>query len=160
MQAGQLVYVQTDPTTQFTAAISQNAAATLNMAPGGSLGQVDGGLSGNRSCKARLRSIGIKSVEGLDWEVWLWGKDTFATATAMADRYPWGFAALAVATVGRQIAGAGIYYYYLAGLDIPYVDLDDSGEVHLGLIPRSAGKSANASGTIQITLGFEPTLGY
>lgn len=160
MVSGQLIPVRTDPATQFTAALAQNAALTLNLAqPVGTQvqgnGYVDGGLASGGSVRSRLRSIVIASVENLAWEVWLWGKDTFnASLTDPAVVYPvgrWSF----TANMGLQIAGAGLWYYYIDGLDQPYVDLDKTGEVHLMLVNRSAaGKSADTAGAILVQLNF------
>lgn len=162
MQAGQLILVRTDPATQFTGALAQNAAATVNLAmnftgPAGD-GYVDPGLGAGKTLKARLRSILIQSRENLDWEVWLWGKNTFnASATDPAQNFPFGFVALA-GSGAKQIAGAGLYTYFVSGVDVPYLDLDVSGQLHLMLVNRAgAGKSAGAAGAVGIQLAFENT---
>lgn len=163
MQAGQLVLVRTNPATQFIAALAQNAVGELTMAmPVGAqqagAGFVDGALGGGGTCRGRLRSITIASVEGLDWTVWFWGNSTFSDASpALAQLL--GFAALPVAGA-KRIAGAGLYYYFLGGLDIPIVDLEKVGQLYLGLQPTSAGKSAAGAGAIALQLAVEPTLGW
>lgn len=158
MQVGQLVIVRTDPATQFVGALAQHAAETADLITGAAIGQVDGGLSAGKTLKSRLRALLIASVQNLAWEIVLWGKDTYNTG-AIADQFPlaqWNFAV----NDGAQIAGTGLYYYYVDGLDAPYVDLDHTGELHLMLINRSAtGKNAGAD-QILIQLQFEPALGW
>lgn len=165
MQAGQLIAVRTDPATQFIGALAQNAAATVNLAQAqagqdSGDGYLDGGLV-SASLQARLRSLLIQSRENLAWEVWLWGKDTFnASLTDPAQNFPLGRWAF-TAAMGVQIAGAGLWYYYIDGLDQAYVDLDRTGELHLMLVNRSAAaKSAGADGAVCLQLNFENTLGW
>lgn len=165
-QAGQLIQVRTNPATQFIAALAQNVALTLNltMPPAASVagdGYVDPGLAAGNSVRMRLRSIWIASVENLAWEVWLWGTDTFnASTTDPAQSFPQSRVTFAAADAVR-LAGAGLYYYQIAGLDHPYADLDHTGELHLMLVNRSAaGKSAGADGALLIQLQCEPTLGW
>lgn len=164
MQAGQLIAVRTNPATQFTGALAQNAALTENLAmnflTGDKDGYVDPGLGAGKTVKSRLRSLDIVSVENLAWELWLWGKDTFnASLTNPALVYPLGRWAF-TAGMAVQIAGAGLWYYYIDGLDQSYLDLDSSGEIHLMLVNRSvAAKTADAGGAIMIQLNFENTYG-
>lgn len=159
-QRGQLVLVRTDPATQFRAAVVQNAAATLDMLPGTGLGFFDVGLSASQSARARLAALSLISVENLTWEVSLWARDTFASPTFTADGSDFLGRVTLTNTTATRIGGAGVYYYYVDGLDVPYVDRDQTSELHLMLIPRSAGKSADDAGAVQIALALEPTLGF
>ena len=163
MQIGQLVRVTTDPATQFVDAIAQNAMAelTLAMPAAGQLagpGFVDGGLAAGGAVRSRIKGIVIESVESLDWVVWIWGNDTFDDSNP-ANAKLLGFAVLP-ASGNKRIAAAGLYHYYLGGLDIPYNDFQKLGRVYLGLQPTSAGKSAGAGGSVALTLIFEPALGW
>jgi hypothetical protein len=159
MQSGQLTIVRTDPATQFLAACAQNAALTENLIQGSGAGQIDGSVAGGNTVRSRLRALLVMSAQNLAWEVVLWGKDTFNTG-AIETQYPlaqWAFAA----GDGTQIGGAGLYYYYVDGLDMPYSDLDRTGELHLMLVNRSAGaKNADAAGAVLIQLQLEPTSGW
>lgn len=165
MQAGQLIQVRTDPATQFTGALAQNAAATVNLAQAAA-GQVagdgylDGGLA-SASLQSRLRSILIQSVENLAWEVWLWGTDSFnASLTDPSSNFPLGIWSFAAADA-KRIGGAGLYYYYVEDMDTPYVDLDNTAELHVMLVNRSvASKTAGANGAVQLQINLEPTLGW
>lgn len=169
MQPGQVVFVRTDPATQFVDAIAQNAMGqlTIPMVPPGTAppnkpllpGFVDGGLAAGGTCRGKLESIVIASVQPIDWEVWLWGNDDFSTADPR-NEYLFGYASLP-ASGAKQISAAGLYYYSLGSLTIPYVDLKKLGNVYLGLIPRTAGgKAAGAGGSVVVQLGFLPTLGW
>ena len=165
MQAGQIILVRTNPATQFTGTLAQNAAATVSLAtmlPAGTIigdGYVDGGLGAGLTVRARLRGLTIVSMENLAWEVWLWAKDTFNTFSVLGDLMPlgrWSFAA----GDGVQIAGTGPYYYYVDGNDQPYIDALRKGEINLMLVNRSiTGKSAGDPGAILLQLAFEPTYG-
>lgn len=160
-QAGQLILVRTNPATQFRGAVAQNGVATESLTPGSGPGFFDDGLAASRSARARLRSLTLISAENLDWEVWLWGTDQFATPTLLSgDLAPLARVVLLAANA-VQIAGAGSFYSFAHGIDLPYVDLDQTSELHLGLGTRSgAGKSAGDAGAVQIQLHFEPTLGW
>lgn len=166
MQAGQLISVRTNPATQFIGGLAQNAAATLNMAMAegtedAGLGYLDAGLAALPTVQARLRSIVIQSRQNLDWEVWLWHTDAFnASPTDPALNAPCGFYSFTAASA-KQIAAAGLYLYYVSGLDLFYEDLDRTSELHLMLVNRNAvAKSADAAGAIGLQLNFEPTKGW
>ena len=163
MQIGQLVLVQTDPATQFVDAIAQNALAELDLSmPSGSQqggpGFVDGGLAAGGAVRSRVKSIVIASVENLDWVVWLFADKNYGNANP-ANVNLCGYAALP-ASSAKRIGNTGLYYYFLAGLDLPYVDLGKLGQIHLGLQPTSAGKSAGAPGSVRVQLWAEPALGW
>ena len=165
MQIGQIIIVRTDPGVQFVAGLAQNAILKADLTPPPATlaqgpGYVDGGLSSGATVKSRLRSVLIASVENLAWEIGLWGKDTFNTSLNPNLVFPCGFVVF-TAGQGLQIAATGLWYYYRDGLDIPYVDLDRSSEVHLSLVNRSVGaKSVGAFGSIMVQLNLEPTLGW
>lgn len=163
MQNGNLITVRTDPATQLRATCAQNAALTLNMTPGNANGYVDGSLSAGGTCRARVKSLRIASVENLDWGIWLWRSSLFNTYASVADlaaQYVAGMYEF-VAANAKQIAGTGPYYYYIEGTDEMYEDLGRAGNVHLMLVNRSAAaKSANDAGAILIEVNFEPVLGW
>ena len=163
MQIGQLVLVRTDPATQFVDAIGQNVMAELTMQlPVGpqvaGLGFVPGGLAAGGATRARIRSVGIVSVESLDWTVWLWGNDTFSDANPELERFL-GHVSLPASGAKRPANGSGLYHYFQSGLDIPLEDLAGLGQIYLGLQPTSAGKSAGAGGSVMVILAAEPTCG-
>jgi hypothetical protein len=164
MQLGRLILVRTDAATQFRGSLAQNAVATLNLAaptgPGQTDGYLDQGLAAGGVVTARVRTITLVSIENLAWEIQLWGKDTFGTYSVLNDLVPFGLYTFQTGD-GKRNAGAGPYIYYVSGLDIPYVDLDKSGELHLALVNRSAAaKTAGDAGALFVQLGMEPSLGW
>jgi hypothetical protein len=141
--------VRSDKDTHFTGAIIQNAAEEENIV----LPQCLRGMNGN--ARAIVRSVAIVSDENLDWEVWLFRTDGFQDADLDLDTFT-GFMAFAVADA-RQIAGAGPFYYYRGELNLPYQDADNTGELHIALVNRSAAaKSAGAAGEAVVILEMEP----
>lgn len=169
MQPGKFAITRTDPATQFTGALAQNAGANLNLLlpsydaltqpkPYGN-GTFNGGTGSGGVAEARLTDVLITSVENLDWEVSLWGNDLFNGA-AIAASMPFGRVSLPGSGAWR-IAASGLYYYHVGNLRIPYADFDRTGELHLQLVNRAASaKTAGANGAIQISLVFENTQGY
>lgn len=162
MQIGNIEYVASDPASDFTAAIVQDAAAYADLL-------LPGSVSAGRTARARIKCLSIQSVENVAWEIWFFRKQRTGAEviTDVAFAGFWSFAAADAV----QIGGAGLYYYYVDGLDIPYSneDLlpngrpDEDGQrkyLHLALIPRGAGKSAAAAGEIRIQVDLEPTLGW
>lgn len=139
----------TDPDDQFTDALATNAVENENLVLPGSLAGVNGAAQGY------VRSITIVSDQNLSWELQWYQADTFQNADPEVDSFLsyWLFAA----ADGVQVAGTGLYRYYVDGLAIPYRDSDGSGEMHLSLVNRSAtSKNAGATGEIKVTLGVEP----
>jgi len=150
----------TDPLTQFRGTIAQNAGVDLDLAMSGAATVPNPtALAGvNGDCRGSLKSLTIVSVENLAWELILWEKAAHGTAVLGSVRFigRWTF----IAGDAVRVAGAGDYYYYIDGLDVPIVDADNTGKLHLTLINRSAaGKSANDAGAIQVRGRIVP-LGY
>lgn len=160
MQAGNLFRVASVRTVNFLPALVTNAAQFEDLA-------LPEGLGAGRVGRCRVRGIQIVSVQNLAWEVWLMDR-TGGVAGVNCDTAPfrgrWSF----VATDGKQIAGAGLFYYYIDGLDIPYQDLDGSNIpvpastfLHLGLVNRDVTpKVINAGGELTIRCMLEPTYGF
>lgn len=160
-QLGQIVSLTTDPAVDFLDAIAQNAMDLESLA-------LDLSICGTPTARCRITGISIVSTQALDWELWLWNKAAGAGAGIAANGFIgyWSF----IGSAAKQIAGAGLYYYYIFGLDVPYTDEDTdtekpdplvpSGRFHLGLVNRSAtAKTAGAGGAIKITLFVDPTHG-
>lgn len=159
MQAGHVDRIGTLDGTHFTGALAQNAVLTEDIALG-----VLGGLTG----RARIRSLLIMSSDNLAWEVWFYGAHDGASPDPNQDHFHgrWTF----VAGDGIQLGSAGLFYYYVDGLDIPYRDTDLAAhvgphvnvpELHLRLVNRSAaGKTAYGSGGhFRLIAGLEATHG-
>jgi hypothetical protein len=135
--------------THFTGAIAQNAKEDENITLPGALD----GIGGN--ARGYIRGIMIQSDENLAWELAFWSSDTFDDTTLDDDDFlsRWSFAA----ADGVRFGGANQYYYYIEGLEIPYVDDDKSGELHMSLVNRSAAsKTAGAGGEVVVEVFIEP----
>lgn len=160
-QQGNVEIVTTDPATQLRAAIAQNAAAYLDL-------RLPESLAAGRTCRCRLKGISIVSVENTGWEIWLFRRSRSA-AEAIADVQFVGYWTFAASTALR-LAGAGLYYQYIDGLDVPYevTDLTPAGlpdddnqrrNLHLALVARESAKAADAAGAVQVQFVLEATLG-
>lgn len=163
-QAGTVELVETDPTTQLLAAIAQDAAVYLDLL-------LPESIAAGRTARSRIRGLSIISVDNVGWELWFFNKRTTAAAPTPATSTfigSWTFAA----ADAIRISGAGVYYYYIDGLDIPYEVLDtvankDGVQVpdeadarrylHLAVVARGAAKVLNAQMKLRVYL--EGTLG-
>ena len=163
MQTGNVERVSTDPATQFRAAIAQNAAAYLDLA-------LPESIAAGRTCRSLLRGMSIVSTENTGWEIWLFKRKTTGAELITASNFIgyWTF----VAGGALRIAGAGLYYYYVDGLAVPYyaddlkndgsgqVDNDQRRRLHMALVARESAKSANDAGAVQVNFVLEATLGW
>lgn len=150
-QAGQLTLARTVRTRDFIGSLAQNAAATANV-------QVPGNVKG--PAKHRLKSIVVISAENLAWELQFFASANFKQPGNIDNDLFLGYYLFATNNA-VQWSGAGYFYYYIAGLDIPIEDADNTGALHIALVNRSAAaKTAGALGEMVIVLGLEPTLGW
>lgn len=151
MQAGLITLVKTDKDVHFTGAIAQNAQANENIGRPYTPEALVAGLA----ARGRLRSIQISATENLAYEIRLYRTDGFNNTDADLNKLC-GWWAFSTGDATR-VAAAGLYNYYVDGLDILYYDEDQTGEVHVGLVNRSvASKTAGAGGEMTVVLGFEP----
>lgn len=142
---------KTDPLTQFRAAIAQDAGTDLDLEMSGAAAVPNptalAGVGGD--CRGLLKSLTIISVENLAWELWVWRKAAHGTVTlgtvSVIGKFTFSEAD------GRQIAGAGDYYYYVDDIDLPVTDDDKTGKLHLTLVNRSiASKTVDDAGAVQV----------
>jgi len=139
--------LQTDKDTDFIGALATNAVGYADLALPGALS----GMGGRARC--RLSMITIVATENLSYEVMLFSKAAHATADPDTDSFLGRWSWQAADAV--RIAGAGLYYYSIFGLDVPYTDDDSTGKLHVGLLNRSvASKTAGAGGALSIRLTF------
>ena len=138
--------IVTDSASEFTGAIAQNAMETEAFAI------PQAGLVGmNGQVELTAVGLAIVSKENLSWELNFWADSNFDEATPNADKYlgRYGF----VAGDGVQVAGAGLWRYYIDGLELPLWDLDKDGKLFLGLVNRSAAaKTAGVNGAVNVTI--------
>lgn len=130
--------VSSDKDTNFTGAIVQNASEDENL----SLGQNE----------VTIISVGLTSDQNLEWEVWFYRTDQFDDSDLDTDSF---IAKVEfVAADGEQLAGAGKFVYNLSTLAIPYIDADETQELHVKLVNRSAAsKNAGATGEVVLRIG-------
>lgn len=141
--------VRSDKDSHFAGAIAQNAGEDESL----SLPACLAGINGN--ARGSVRSLTIISDQNLAWEVNVWRSATHGTADIDTDKWlgRWTF----TAADGVQLAGSGSYLYYVDGLDIAYIDADNSGKLHLTLTNRSASaKNAGATGEVIVDIRMQP----
>lgn len=140
-----IYFYRTTPESEFTDALAQNAVENERLVlPAGFGGRV------------LLRSLSVVSAENLSWEINLWETASFGGALIGADEFlgRWQFSS----SDGLQIAGAGLYRYYIDGLLVSFVTkvVEQQTRLYASLVNRSAGaKSAGAAGAIRIGFGLE-----
>lgn len=140
---------RTDKDVNFTGGIAQNARADENILLPPGL-QPTGGTAYNI-----IRAVGIISDQNLDWDLYVFNSTAFSNADLDLDTFN-SVVSFAVAA-GKQIAGAGSFYYYTQGLNIPVYDANATGKIHLSLVNRNVtAKNAGATGEIVIILWMEP----
>ncbi len=117
------------------------------------------------SYRFRIRAIEYIAVEQVGLEFDFFGTAAGLTNVVATDtflsRYPFS------SVNGAQYAGAGLFRFYVDGLDIPYVDLDSvngasvTPALHVGIQNvDTVAKSANAAGAVQATFWLEPVQGW
>jgi hypothetical protein len=134
--------ISSDKDTQFTLGLALNAAEDEN-------------LVGLPDSEGVIASLAILSDQQLAWEIQFYLSDTFSNADLDLDTYlgSYRFAE----GDGRQVAGAGAFYYDASHLDLPYRDVDGTRELHVRLVNRSIiAKNAGVGGEIVIRATFEP----
>lgn len=162
MQAGQLFPLFTTDGVHFTQALAQNAVEQEDLDLACAVGA--GGIG-----RCRIRSAVFWSSQNLDWEFQVYGSVVTMSGDVNLDTYRgrWQF----IAADGVQNGGAGLYRYYIDGLDICYEDEDYEGsgvpplppglaKIHLLLVNRNAvAKTAYPASHVKLRLMLEPTHG-
>jgi hypothetical protein len=159
-QNGNFELVATSSVDDFRPAIAVNAAAYLDLA-------LPESIAAGRTCRARLKTLAIISEDNVGWEVWLFNRKTLAAEPSVLGSTFAGFWGFAVGDAVR-IGAAGLYYYYVDGLDIPYETLDLLANgapdenlrrfLHMALVARTNAKVINTM--VKVRMNFEPTLGW
>lgn len=143
-------YIRSDKDIHFTGAITENAKEDENI-------QLPANWRNNHLNSILIRNISIISDQNLEWDLFLWSKDTADDTDLDADTFV-DFINFQ-ATIGKQIGGSGQYYYSLSNLFIPYYDDDNTGKIHCSIINRSVtAKNAGATGEIVVIFSALPVL--
>lgn len=131
----------------FVGAIVQNAIDARTF---------PGILPANRD---RISEIVILSEERIEYDVYFFTSAVFNTANPTTDSFL-DNVNLNLVTAGRQIGGAGLWRMG-ARLDEPiaYVDQSNTFSLHMGIIPRTAPKSAGLAGRVVLKVIGTPTFG-
>ena len=151
-QAGILHIVRTDKLVHFTDALILGAVEHEDL-------RFPEAIAAGNHARSVIRTLMILARENLAYEVVFWRSDQHDDPDPALDSFigVWPF----IGADGLQIAGAGLFRYYVAGLQIPYQDFDRTGELHISIVNRSAAaKTAGAVGELEIELGVEDSLGW
>lgn len=145
-------FVRTDKDSHFTGALATNAIELEN-------------VTGLKSPAFNIESVTLQSDQNLDWDIYVWATDGHSDTDVDLD-YFLGKITF-VAADGKQIAGAGQYYYDTSSCSQPFrpfpaYDRDAVApgaggkyELHTGLVNRSAtSKNAGATGEVSVTFGL------
>lgn len=152
MQYPATFLVTSNPAVDFLAGCAQDAGIAADL-------PVPKAVARQGDVSAAIWGITILSVQNLAWEVWAFARDTGPSGVIATEAFlgRWTFSTADAV----RVAGAGLYHYSKMGLDIPYRDLDLSGELHLLLVNRSAAaKNANATGAVKVTITLQPTTAW
>jgi hypothetical protein len=150
------VYIRSVAATDFTAVCANNGLITANI-------PFPANIKNTR--EILIEGIIIQAKENLIWDCFIFTSSNFNNANLDLDNYlDWVNFPLAN---GKQIAGAGQFYYSAMNLSTRYQDLDRAvvspttdPAVHVGLVCRSAaGKTAGANGQLAVTIIASPILG-
>ncbi len=134
--------LSTDKDTHFTGAIAQGAKEDENIT----------GLLGD---KIRLTGLTFQSDQPLDYYLMFWRTDGFDDADLDLDKFA-GMVHVPLATSGKQVGGAGQYYYSIEGVNLDYEDEDETKELHVSLYNASAtAKAAGAAGEVVVHFKYE-----
>ena len=134
--------IASDKDTQFSGAITAGEHETEN-------------LTGLSSSVGTVRRAVLLAELDLDYEVHFWGSDSFSDADSDADVWL-GFVEL-LAADARQVGNAEAHWRYAKTIEIPYLDSDNSTELHVSLVPTSANKpAAGAGGNVTLVILFDP----
>jgi hypothetical protein len=164
MQAGQVFPITTIDGVHFTDGLLSNVAELETLDLPGVIGA--GGIG-----RCRIRGAILWANDNCDFEFQVYGKaigpNDDPNLCSYCGRWTW------VAADGVQNAGAGLYRYYIDGLDIAYEDQDSEGsgvpplpvglaKIHLLLVNRSAMTKKEAyadGGRLRLVLNVEPVYG-
>ena len=137
------VKISSDKDLNFTTSLVTNAGE-------------DEDLTGLKSSAALITGISIVSDQNLDWDVQFYSTDGFDDTDLDLDTFIGVFKF--VASDGDQVGATGPYKYSTSSssnrfIGIDYVDADETKELHVKLVNRSA-TSKNAGGTGEVVVTF------
>ncbi len=143
-------YIASDKDSHFTGSLAQNAMEVESLLFPSRWRDID-------ISECVIEGISIQADQNLEFDVIVFSKasadDTDIDLDAFIDFFNFPV------TGGKQIAGAGQFYYASPAnnVAVPYLDKDNTGKLHVGLVNRSASaKNAGATGEVKITFFLRP----
>lgn len=107
----------------------------------------------------RITEIVIHAMERIEYDIYFFTSAAFNTADPKTDKFLDNLN-LNLVTAGRQIAGAGLWRMGARLVEpIAYVDESNTYSLHIGIIPRTAPKSAGLAGEVVLKIIGTPTFG-
>lgn len=152
-QPGQIFPLASIDGTHFTDALAQHASEVEILDLPAAVGTGGGG-------RCRIQNCIVWSSDNLIWEIGIYQHKDPKSPDPNVDYFV-GRISLPLA-LGLQDDAAGLYRYYLDGLDILYEDAMQLGRIYLTVVNRSAGaKTAyGVGGHFRLRLGLSPTMGW
>ena len=130
-------FIGTDKDSHFTGSITQNAKENEN-------------VYGLPSDNVIIDSVRIQSDQNLWYKVVFWQTNDFDDTDLDSDAFC-GEVDFDLPNDGFQIGGANQYYMQRDGLDIQYMDIDQTRKLHLSVLNLSAtSKNAGATGEVVV----------
>lgn len=150
-QEGQLIVVTSVDSLNFTENIAENAAELEHF-------EIAGIAKGLR--QGRVKSLIVWSSENNAWDIAFYRRRDPRSADPNEDAFL-GVHVFTAAS-GLQVGAAGLYRYFVSGLDIRLRDDEDTGQIHVELINRSAGAKVayGLGGHFRVEIVIEPTMGW
>ncbi len=135
--------LRTTSTVEFTLGILTNATEEENIA----------NLVAN---KIRITGVSIISQQQLDFRLIFFSSDTFANAAVDVDAFR-NELELDIPSYGFQIAGAGLWYMSVNGIEMDFEDADGTLEIHVALqnLSAAAKLAAGAGGDVAVIFTYE-----
>ena|SRR3990172_4851703 len=141
--------VRSDKDSHFSGALAQNAAELESLDLPGQWG--------SRCSEFVVENIVIIADQALEWDLFLWGSDGADDADLDLDTFV-DYVNFPAAS-GKQVAGAGSYYYASpSDLGIPVTVTNN--KLNLSLVNRSVtAKNAGATGEVVVICTLRPVFG-
>ncbi len=143
-----ITYIRSDKDLHFTGALTENSAEHEDL-------DFPSDWEKTNINEILIQGITIQSDQNLEWDIFIWSKDSKDDSDLDVDtfidfmNFP--------ATIGKQIAGTGQYYYSLSNLSIPYQDDGRQSKLHCSIVNRSStAKLAGATGEVVVVFAASP----
>ena len=130
------------PKSTWVAGAAQNEGIAADIVLGDALRGIGGnsitGVVGGNA-RNQVKSITIVSTDNHAWELWAFASSVRYPIDTDSNKFLGRWTFLASDAVQDTNDGTAAFYYYIDGNDIPVRDDDNTGQLHLTLIDRTAG---------------------